>query len=133
MLQGLFSHKLTGRRGWSSCSLEEIDPALVLTTDVRERLFMLFDKDCPYTLTLKYAKPKQSSTVNVGIATDGKFTYTPTSRTDLYQMITKRYQRYEDAQKEIDEIYRYQKMLKEHNEEIKDAIVKKYQKNNMNS
>src|SRR5436189_210952 len=112
MFQGIFSYKLTGRRGWSSCSLEEVDPALIIGANVRKRLFMIFDRECPYTLTLKYAKPKQSLNLNIGITSDGKMVYTPTVRTDFYQIITKRYQTRDDAQKDIEEINKYQKMLK---------------------
>jgi len=130
MQQGLFSHTLTGKKGWSSCSLNEIDPALVTTINVRERLFMLFDRDYPYTLTLKYAKPRKTSAMDVGVTTNGNLAFTPTTRTDLNQMITKRYQTREEAQKDMDEINRYQKMLKDHSEEIRDQILKKYQKNN---
>ena len=125
MLKGLFSHTLTGRAGWSNCSITCIDPALVVNVHIRKRLFKIFDRDCAYTLTLKYAEPVQKTVVNYGFNTNGGLTFVPTSQTDLHQLITKRYVSLSDAQKEIAEIEKYQKMMRQYNEAIKNEILSK--------
>lgn len=91
-LSGFIFHTLKGFPGWSKCNLQVLDVARILNVRCRKRMFMVCDRDKPYTLEVHYLHPL----VEI---------YTPCySRTITDSIITKRYKTIGDAQKEMKEI-----------------------------
>lgn len=107
---GVLFHSLSGKNGWSYLKLNKIDVAKVIKMSCNERLFCIFDRDHPYTLTIKYDQPDSRTTASPVIGSGGFQTvihdeYVPN------QLITKRYKSKNDVMKEIDDINKKKELL----------------------
>lgn len=88
-ITGVLSYTLRGTNGWSDLSLNKIDVGMVVSTNVKKRLFCLFDRDKPYTLHINYGYERR------------------------YNPITKRYSNIEDANDDVNNILKKQEFLEE--------------------
>ncbi len=92
-------HKLTGKPGWSSLSISEIDVTKVSNIKALERLFKVTDRDLEATLSITYDEPIENIQINPVLGRHAGFTLT--NKVQLTQTITKRYKTLKDAEKEI--------------------------------
>ena len=110
-IPGILHHTLRGGSGWSEIPATEIlDVANILNMGIWKRLFCIFDKDKPYTLEVEYYKPVTNLAPAFGFNKAGAVV-SLYHKTDLYHIITARYQTKQQAQREIDEIVAKQKYL----------------------
>jgi len=102
MIRCLIFYRLKGINGWSIQQKQNIDVANVLDISYHKRVFMLFDRDYPYTLSIKYAIFDEKPPFNK-----------PTYMTKIgEQYITKRYRSEEDVEEDINQIMLKQKQLR---------------------
>lgn len=96
-ISGVMFHNLKGVSGWSQCQERQLDVSLVQSGNYHKRLFTIFDREYPYTVTIDYKLPR------VG-ASGGH-------RTVLNQLITVRLVSEQDCIRELTEISEKQKAL----------------------
>lgn len=107
-MKGLLYHTLKGSNGWSTLAISTIDVAKVLKMTCHKRLFMICDRDLPYTLTIRYDEPKET----IGFApTTRPGVITVYNETQLEQTITKRYKTEQELLDEVTEIKKKQQQI----------------------
>jgi hypothetical protein len=111
-MQGLIFHTLKGKLGWSHLKIIHIDVYKIIEINYHKRLFCIFNKDHPYTLTIEYDEPKESIGFNYGINSNGGTTTMITREVNLTQQITKRYKTEMDVKNEMEEIKKKQQRIK---------------------
>ena len=103
-IKGIVFHNLTGIAGWSSLSHSKIDVAKVIEITYSKRSYCIFNRQYKYTIQITYDEPTQYLSYVMG----GKGVY---YKTDLTQVITKRYKTELDCKIEIDTILNLQKKI----------------------
>lgn len=122
-IPGVLFHTLKGKNGWSHLSLSKIDVARVVNVRWTERLWKIFDKDCPYTLNIEYYLPQTKTSIAPTFGS-GRTGYTVYNETVLNHSITKRYKTKEDVEREIAELERKMKKLDRYQQQISVEISK---------
>lgn len=97
-------HVLKGIRGWSNLNITKVDVAKIKNISYHSRLFMLMDREYPYTLYIEYAEPKESLRPIPVHGSNGSVNYIYITQVELTQTITKRYSRVEEVEEEIAQI-----------------------------
>ena len=104
MLRGKFFYTLNGAEGWSRFQKTTIDVFKVQEMEIRQRSFMIFQRDHPYTLRITY----DESTVEPTITLRGQ------NETQVGQIMTKRYKSKADARRDFEEIAFTRQQIKLH-------------------
>ncbi len=108
-------------RGWSSLKLTVVDVRKVMKISYHERLFCLFDRDYPYSLTIKYYNPHSS--LSIAPVFGGRGGFAVTSEFEESSLVTNRYMHLEDVEADIREIKKLQDIIAqydlEQNEKMK--------------
>lgn len=99
MFEGIFFKTLKGSNGWSSLKLNKLDVTLIKDVHYHKRLFRIFDRNKPYTLTIKYTLSIHSQNPRDTIM-------------QFDHVITKRYETEEGVHDEILDILDLQKQIK---------------------
>lgn len=101
MITNLLFHKLKGINGWSFQTLQNIDVGKIINIKYSKRLFVLFDREYPYTLSIKY------------LITHEKPPYTDfTIKQKMgIQCITKRYKNKAELEDDVKQIMKKQQEL----------------------
>ena len=123
MTTGILKHTLRGLNGWSLLCIKEIDVMKVVEIAHRRRLFCIFDREYPWTLTIEYNEPTESIEP---VYTTGGAGFTIS--VELTQSITKRYQTERQVLTEISQIKRKQAGMIEWQKETADLIMKRMSK-----
>lgn len=110
-MKGTIFHTLKGIKGWSQFNISTIDICKIKDIYYEKRLFCIFNKNHPYTLTIEYCEPTQSYGLVRGATFDGKFTTTLVSQIDLTTFMTRRYKSEIEVMNEIEEIKTKQKKI----------------------
>lgn len=112
-MYGIIKHTLKGIPGWSKLSIETIDVEKVIQLNYKKRLFMITNREYPYTLNIKYENIHNEMTLMPTIPLGkGSMGMTPVFYTETESIITKRYKTKQDIINEIDEIKTKQENLK---------------------
>ena len=123
MTTGILKHTLKGLKGWSFLCIKEIDVMKVVEIKIHRRLFCIFDREHPWTLSIDYNKPiKCVQPVYCG----GVFT--TIISVALTQIITKRYRTERQVLAEISQIKRKQAAMIEWQQEIADLMMERISK-----
>lgn len=130
MFTGIFFKTLRGSNGWSRAKLSTVDVTLIKDVDYHKRLFMFFDRNKPYALTIKYHTPIDMVTLIPIIGTRGVFIVV-TQSVKLNRNITKRYETEEEVKSEIREIDELQRQVEEIKENHRRELLNKIRATNM--
>lgn len=113
-MYGIIKHTLKGIRGWSELCIETIDVAKVIQLNYIKRLFMITNREYPYTLKIKYENIHNEMTFMPTIPLGkGSIGMTSVFYTETESILTKRYKTEQDIINEIDEIKAKQDRLKD--------------------
>ncbi len=118
MILNTIFHQLRGKTGDKFLI---IDVGKVLSVSLNERLFMIFDKDCPYELDIKYNEPKESIGL-VPVLTTYGFEWGLGSDTDLIKYINVRYKSKLDLEYDQNQILKKQKFIEGQIEKIRQEL-----------
>ena len=121
MIEGLLHHTLSGIRGFSYLGHSTIDVAKVLNVSYRKRLFMIFDREYPYTLVISYKNILTTTSVSP-VFVNGQVGHVYGSLTTTESIITKRYKGKREVFNEIQEIERKQKALESMGKKLSEIL-----------
>lgn len=99
MFQDLIKYTLNGKPGWSFKKGNNLDVSRIGNINYHRRLFRIFDKDCPYTLTIDYHHIEDNYRNFSSVDTDGKVTFGSTHQSP--NKVTARYKSEDDVLDEI--------------------------------
>lgn len=111
MMKGMLFYTLKGVSGWSTCSHANIDVARVLKISYNKRMFIFFDRDYKYTMSIEYDEIKSETDISSVFGGKGGFVIDNT--VILEQTITKRYKTQKEVNIDINEIKKRQNILKD--------------------
>lgn len=120
---GILFHTLKGKPGWGRLALEEIDVCKIQNMTYFKRLFCIFDRDHPYTLSIVYNQPFETIQLINGINSNGGVTTTLVNKVVLTQQITRRYQTEESARKEIEDIQQKIRKMNDYKKKLMATIM----------
>ena len=104
-------HTLKGTNGWSNLQLQTVDINKVIEIGYSKRLFMIFDRDYPYNLIIKYENIHNNSIITPTVILGGGIGLTQSFYTETSSIITKRYKSQKDVLDEIKAIqYKHKNM-----------------------
>lgn len=122
-MSDMFTYKLNGIRGLSICDLFIIDASKVVHMDIRERVFMIFDREYPFVLRLEYYLPQTNLVLSRISGEKNEYdVHTLSAHTQQHQIITKRYKTREDADRDYNAIERLQKLEKWHKQKLRTRL-----------
>jgi hypothetical protein len=110
-MSGLVFHTLKGIKGWSSLDISIIDISRINKIFYEKRLFCIFDRDYPYTLTIQYNQPVKTYQIMPVYGGRNGYSTIIMPTVELTQLITKRYKTEDDVINEIAEIEKNIKKL----------------------
>jgi hypothetical protein len=123
-MEGLIHHTLKGIKGWSFLSISTIDIYKVKEICYKKRLFCVFDRKHPYTLTIEYNEPQKRFTIAPGMCVNGFYTMVLTYYETSISLITKRYQTKDEIENEINEIKLQQQKMELFKNQLRNKINK---------
>ncbi len=122
MIRGILHYELKGISGWSECRLTKIDVSIVVKMYPRPRLFMIFNRQYPYTMGIEYELPKTVMTVSPVIGGNGGCSIG--YHTIMTQHITRRYKSEAEMYYDYQNIIDMQNKLKEYSQKKSEEIIK---------
>jgi hypothetical protein len=123
MLKGILSYHLQGIEGWGD-RLEIIDVANVKSMVKRSRLFMIFNREYPYTMRIEYENLHTDLVFSPVVGGNNNNGYVTHTRIKPTVNITRRYKTEDDMNSDYNNIIEKQKDLKKYVEKIKNDIEK---------
>lgn len=117
LLKNISFYKLNGIPGWSALQPDNIDVADVNTMTGGRRLFMIFNRNCPYELKILYSHIKDNvGTTNI-LNAGSMYHYTT-----FEQGITRRYETEAEMNDDIKNITQMQQKLSMYADKIRNDI-----------
>ncbi len=104
-------------KGWSSFYLNPIDIRKIVSVKWHPRLFCVFNRDYPYTLSIKYYNPRSVVTSGPVLTTGGHVGASLTEKYEEHSYMTIRYKTEGAVHQEINEINKLQNIIKNFDEE----------------
>ncbi len=109
-MRGLLHYELKGISGWSASNLQVIDVSNVINVIKRKRMFMIFNREYPYTLGITYEDQYANLFVSPIVGGRGMSLSNFTLST---QFISKRYKTEKEMDIDYNNIMKYKQELKD--------------------
>ena len=130
MVRGIIYYNLRGVDGWSKCQLSKLDISKIIHIATRPRIFMIFQKDYPYTMIIEYKLPITKTKVSTIIDKNNRIVIN--TFTESTQVITKRYKTEEDMELDCKNIMDMKRDLEIYSEQLGQEIIKKIREKSLN-
>lgn len=113
-------------RGWSRFYEQSLDVRKIKSTSYRKRLFCFFDREYPYTLSIKYHNITEELKLIPVVSNNGTFSAGLTTQHKDTSLMTVRYKNLDDLQKDIKSIEELKNKINlfdnEQNKKLEDYI-----------
>jgi hypothetical protein len=122
MIKGILHYELKGICGWGNCQLTKIDVSNVSKICPRKRLFMIFNRQYPYTMGIEYELPRTVMTAFPVVGGNGGCSMG--YHTVMTQWISRRYKTETEMNYDHQNIIDMQNKLKEYSQKKSEEILK---------